>query len=75
MPDRKAPKLTPAEQRKLFKQAARDLGTDDSEDVLDKVLRKVASAPPPKTIKQRKADIERRKQLVGAGKTPKPKRR
>ena len=74
MPNRKVPELTPAEQRKLFKRATRDLASDESENAFDKVLRKVASAPPPGTIKRRKADIERRKKLVPAAKKQKPKR-
>ena len=74
MPKRKDDALTPDEQHGEFVKAAREIGTDESEDAFDKVLRKVASAPPPETIKQRKADIERRKQFVQAGRKPKPKR-
>ena len=43
-----------AHQHKLFKQAARELGCDESEEAFDKVLRKVASAPPPKSVQKRK---------------------
>jgi hypothetical protein len=35
-----------ATQREKFIEAARELGTDDSEAAFDRVLRKVASAPP-----------------------------
>ena len=62
------------DQHREFVKAAREIGTDESEDAFDKVLRKVASAPPPETVQRRKADIERRKQMVPAGKKPKPKR-
>ena len=41
--------------------SARELGTNESE---DKVLRKVASAQPPETVRQRKVDTESRKKLV-----------
>ena len=67
MPKRKNSDLTPT-----LSKAARDLGTDES--AFDKVLRKVASAPPPDTIRRRKADIERRKKLVPAEQKQKPKR-
>lgn len=55
MPKHNAPALTPAEQHKLFKQTARELGTDESEEAFDKVLGKIASAPPPKTVQKRKS--------------------
>jgi hypothetical protein len=74
-----APGLKPkvgsaTDQHREFVKAARDLGTDESEEAFDKVLRKVASAPPPATVRQRKADIERRKQLVAGKKRKLPKR-
>jgi hypothetical protein len=75
MPKRKVSDLTPVDQHREFVKAARELGTDDSEEAFDKVLRKVASAPPPETVRQRKADIERRKQFVQDGRKPKPKHR
>ena len=72
MPKRKEADL--AEQHRKFVKAARDVGTDESEEAFDKVLRKVASAPPPETVRQREADIERRKQLVAGKKRKLPKR-
>jgi hypothetical protein len=47
-------KLSPAEQLKAFQKAARELGCDDDEKAFDKVLKKIASAPPPKSVEQRK---------------------
>ena len=48
-------------QHREFFKAARELGTDESEEAFDKVLGKIASAPPPASVKQRKAAIKRRK--------------
>jgi hypothetical protein len=47
-------------QHRKFAEAARKLGTDDSEDAFDKALRKVASAPPPKSVQKRKAAKKKR---------------
>ncbi|MBZ9660395.1 hypothetical protein LB523_15180 [Mesorhizobium sp. ESP-6-4] len=43
-------------QREKFEDAARELGTDDSEERFDRVLKKVAKSPPPKDEKQKKGD-------------------
>lgn len=51
---KKETELTPTEQHKLFQKTARELGTDESEEAFDKVLGKIASAPPPKTVQKRK---------------------
>ncbi len=40
-------------QAKKFQQAAKDLGCDESEEVFDEKLKKVASAPPPKDTKDK----------------------
>lgn len=37
-----------------FVKAARELGTDESEASFDKMLGKIAKAPPPKTVQKRK---------------------
>lgn len=42
-------------QRERFIQAAREVGADEKEETFDRVLRKIASAPPPKTVKKRKS--------------------
>ena len=46
--------LKPSDQHREFVKAARELGCDESEEAFDKVLRKVASAPPPKSVQKRK---------------------
>jgi hypothetical protein len=56
----KQPELTPSDQHKLFQEAARDLGCDDSEEAFDRALKKIASAPPPKSVQKRKAKPKRR---------------
>ncbi|MER8536666.1 hypothetical protein NKH61_27635 [Mesorhizobium sp. M1005] len=38
-----------------FKEAARELETDQSEEAFDRVLKKVAKSPPPKDDKPKKA--------------------
>ncbi|MCR4268752.1 DNA-binding protein [Nitratireductor sp. ZSWI3] len=38
-------------QREKFEEAARELGTDQSEEAFDRALKKVAKAPPPKDDK------------------------
>ena len=40
------------EQHCEFVKAARELGTDESEEAFNKVLGKIASAPPPKTVQK-----------------------
>lgn len=40
-------------QHEQFVKAARELGTDESEDAFDKVLGKIAKAPPPKSVRKR----------------------
>jgi hypothetical protein len=42
------------DQHSEFVKAAREIGTDESEDAFDKMLGKIASAPPPKTVQKRK---------------------
>ena len=42
------------DQGREFIKAARELGTDESEDAFDKVLKRVASAPPQKSVQKRK---------------------
>jgi hypothetical protein len=37
-----------------FVKAARKLGTDESEEGFDKVLKRIAKAPPPKSVQKRK---------------------
>jgi hypothetical protein len=54
MPKRE-PKLDPARQHDAFVKAARELDTDESEEAFDKVLKKIASAPPPRSVQKRKA--------------------
>ena len=51
----KKTKMTDADQIKAFKEAARELGCDDDEKTFDKVLKKISSAPPPKSVQKRKA--------------------
>ena len=43
-----------ADQHREFIKAARELGTDETEEAFDKVLKRVASAPPPKSVQKRK---------------------
>ena len=61
MPKPKEPALTLAEQHKLFRQTAREIGTDEFEDPFDKVLRKVASAPPPRRCRSARRLQKRKK--------------
>jgi|GEM_PF-4862919 len=44
-----------AQQHREFVKAARELGADESEEAFDKVLKRVAKAPPPKSVQKRKA--------------------
>ncbi|MER8864788.1 hypothetical protein NKI19_13890 [Mesorhizobium sp. M0751] len=46
MPKEKPPEAK--EQIEKFREAARELETDQSEEAFDRVLKKVAKAPPPK---------------------------
>ena len=57
--DNQKPK--PSQQHREFVKAARELGTDDSEDAFDKVLKRIASAPPPKSVQKRKAVRKKRR--------------
>ena len=41
-------------QGKTFVEAARALGADESVEAFDKVLRRIAKAPPPKSVQKRK---------------------
>ena len=48
-------------QHEAFVKAARELGADESEEAFDKVLKRVASAPPPKSVQKRKASRRRKR--------------
>lgn len=48
MPNKKSP------QHDEFVKAAREHGTDETEDAFDKVLKRITKAPPPKTVQKRK---------------------
>jgi len=52
MPKRKTPELTPAEQYKRFKKAAKGAGVTDKEEEFERVFRKVAPAKPQKQEKR-----------------------
>ena len=52
-------KPTPVQQHREFVKAARELGTDESEAAFDKVLKRIASAPPPKSVQKRKTKPRR----------------
>jgi hypothetical protein len=45
-----------------FVKAARELGTDEDADAFGKVLKKIAKAPPPKTVQKRKKLGKHKKQ-------------
>jgi hypothetical protein len=45
---------TKATQADDFKRAARDLGCDEDQGTFDKVLKRIAKAPPPKSVQKRK---------------------
>lgn len=47
--------MAKAKQVEVFKIAARELGCDEDPAAFDKMLKKVASAPPPKSVQKRKA--------------------
>jgi hypothetical protein len=44
----------PQSQKSKFEQAARELGCSEDENAFDKTLKKIASAPPPKSVEKRK---------------------
>jgi hypothetical protein len=50
-----------SDQRQRFIDAARELGTDENPEAFDKVLKKIASAPPPKSVQKRKAVRKKRR--------------
>lgn len=50
----KTSKIKKQSQRERFIQAAREVGADENEEMFDRVLKKVSSAPPPKTVEKRK---------------------
>ena len=55
MPKRKEPERAPStEQHRDFVKAARELGVDESEEAFDSVLKRIAKAPPPKSVQKRK---------------------
>jgi hypothetical protein len=49
------------DQHAEFVKAARELGTDESEEAFDKMLDKIAKAPPPKTVQKRKRKTKARR--------------
>ena len=54
-------KPTEPEQHRAFIEAARELGSDESDEAFDKVLKRVAKAPPPKSVQKRKPAKARRR--------------
>jgi hypothetical protein len=48
MPKRKTPELTPAEQYKRFKEAAKKAGVTESEEEFERTFKKVAPSKPAK---------------------------
>lgn len=48
-------------QSEAFVRAARELGTDESEEAFDKVLKRIAKAPPPKSVQKRKAKLRKQR--------------
>lgn len=50
-----------APQIERFVEAAREVGADENAASFDKVLKRVASAPPPKTVQRRKKETDRSK--------------
>jgi hypothetical protein len=57
---RKKTSASPGQQHQDFVKAARELGADESEEAFDKVLKRIASAPPPKSVHRRKHKPQRR---------------
>jgi hypothetical protein len=51
----KMQKQSSDDQHHEFVKAARELGTNEDVAAFDKVLRKIASAPPPKSVQKRKS--------------------
>ncbi len=49
------------DQSKKFRQVARDIGASDDADVFDRALKKIASAPPPKSVEKRKRQTKETK--------------
>lgn len=58
----------PGGQHREFVKAARELGCDEAEAAFDKALKKVASAPPPTSVKKRKV-----KKATSSGRVSNPK--
>jgi hypothetical protein len=54
MPKHKQPESAPTQQHREFVKAARKLGVDESEEAFDKMLKRIASAPSPKSVQKRK---------------------
>lgn len=50
-----------ADQHREFVKAARELGTDENEEAFDRVLGKIAKAPPPKSVQKRKKKPSKRR--------------
>jgi hypothetical protein len=48
------------DQHREFVKAARELGVDESEEAFDKVLKRVAKAPPPRSVQKRKPGRSRK---------------
>lgn len=46
------------DQHRAFVNAARELGTDESEESFDRMLKRVAKAQPPKSARERKAKVK-----------------
>jgi hypothetical protein len=55
----KSSKKGDEDQSEAFKKAARELGLDEDEAAFDNVLKKIAKAPPPKSVQRRKAKPRR----------------
>lgn len=51
---RTKPEPQGAAQHRAFVKAARELGCDEDPAAFDRTLKKIASAPPPKTVAKRK---------------------
>lgn len=54
MAPRQTKRASDADQHAEFVKASRELGVDESEEAFDKVLKRVAKAPPPKSVQKRK---------------------
>jgi hypothetical protein len=48
-------------QHEDFIKAARELGADEDPEAFDKVLKRVAKAPPPKSVQKRKKSASKRR--------------